>query len=54
MTATPQPGLIPIGAPTAHRSLAVVIPLLNEANGLKPLLARLIPVLNGLGLNGSD
>lgn len=49
MTATPQPP-IPIGAPTAHASLSVVIPALNEAAGLDPLLARLTPTLDGLGL----
>jgi glycosyltransferase involved in cell wall biosynthesis len=44
-------------APTARadgepqkRSLCVVVPVLNEERGLAPLLARLRPVLDGLGL----
>lgn len=49
MTATPQLP-IPIGAPTAHASLSVVIPALNESAGLAPLLARLTPTLDGIGL----
>jgi glycosyltransferase involved in cell wall biosynthesis len=50
MTTTILADPIPIGAPAAHRSLSVVVPLLNEANGLDALLARLVPVLQGLGL----
>ena len=50
MTATAHPGPIPLGAPTAHRSLAVVIPVLDEADGLDSLLARLVPALNSIGL----
>lgn len=49
MTATPSE-TIPIGAPTAHASLSVVIPMLNEALGIDLLLARLKPALEGLGL----
>ncbi len=41
---------LPFGAPTEHRSLAVVIPVLNEAAGIDPLLGRLVPALEGLAL----
>ena len=36
-----------------YRSLSVVIPVLNEAAGLEPLLARLAPVLDATGLEWS-
>jgi polyisoprenyl-phosphate glycosyltransferase len=51
MTAAAHTEPIPIGAPTEHRSLSVVIPVLNEADGLDPLLNRLLPVLMDLGLD---
>ncbi len=44
---------LPLGSPTAHQSLAVVIPVYNEAAGIDPLMAKLVPVLDGLGLNWS-
>jgi polyisoprenyl-phosphate glycosyltransferase len=50
MPTTAEAHPLPLGAPTAHRSLSVVIPVLNEADGLEPLLARLVPALNRLGL----
>jgi glycosyltransferase involved in cell wall biosynthesis len=34
-----------------HRSLSVVVPMLNEERGLEPLVARLRPVLESLGLD---
>ena len=39
----------PLGEPR-RRSLSVVVPVLNEERGLEPLIARLKPVLEGLGL----
>ena len=50
MSTTTHTEPLPLGAPTEHRSLSVVIPVLNEADGLDPLLNRLLPVLKGLGL----
>ena len=41
---------LPLGAPS-RRSLSVVVPVLNEERGLEPLIARLRPVLEGLGLD---
>lgn len=34
-----------------RRSLSVVVPVLNEERGLEPLVGRLVPVLEGLGLD---
>jgi polyisoprenyl-phosphate glycosyltransferase len=45
-----DPHALPLGAPTQHRSLSVVIPVLNEAKGLDQLLGRLVPALECLGL----
>jgi polyisoprenyl-phosphate glycosyltransferase len=53
MTTATHTDPMPLGAPTKHRSLSVVIPVLNEADGLEPLLGRLLPVLKGLGLKWS-
>jgi polyisoprenyl-phosphate glycosyltransferase len=53
MTTATHTDPLPLGAPTEHRSLSVVIPVLNEADGLAPLLDRLLPVLKGLGLKWS-
>ena len=35
----------------SRRSLSVVVPVLNEERGLEPLVDRLRPVLDGLGLD---
>lgn len=35
----------------ARRSLSVIVPVLNEETGLDPLIARLRPILDGLGLD---
>lgn len=50
-----SPAMPPLSGSVAapHRSVTVVIPVLNEATGLDPLLARLLPVLNGLGVDWS-
>ncbi len=53
MTATEHADPLPLGAPTPHQTLSVVIPVLNEADGINALLARLIPVLETLGLRWS-
>ncbi|MEQ1669777.1 MAG: glycosyltransferase family 2 protein [Hyphomicrobium sp.] len=53
MTASNPTEPLPLGAPTPHRSVSVVIPVLNEADGIAPLLARLIPALDGLNLRWS-
>ena len=50
MTTSTEIHPLPLGAPTEHRSLAVVIPVLNEALGIDPLLDRLVPVLEGVAL----
>ena len=39
------------GGEPRRRSLSVVVPVLNEERGLEPLIARLRPVLEGLGLD---
>jgi glycosyltransferase involved in cell wall biosynthesis len=41
----------PATAVPGRRLLSVVVPVLNEERGLDPLLARLRPVLEGLGLD---
>lgn len=44
---------IPFGAPVAHHTISVVIPVLNESRGIDPLLEHLVPALDGLGLSWS-
>ena len=39
------------GAPRRGRKLSVVVPGLNEERGIPPLVERLRPVLDGLGLD---
>jgi polyisoprenyl-phosphate glycosyltransferase len=41
------------GAGSPCRSLALVIPVLNEAMGLDPLLARLLPILESIDITWS-
>jgi polyisoprenyl-phosphate glycosyltransferase len=53
MPTTQHADTMPLGAPSPHQSLSVVIPVLNEASGINSLLARLIPVLESLGLSWS-
>lgn len=50
MTASHSAAPLPLGAPAPHQSLSVVIPVLNESDGIDPLLARLLPALDGLHL----
>ncbi len=49
---SPEPQITaPAAAEPRRRSLSVVVPVLNEERGLDPLLARLRPVLEGLGVD---
>ena len=49
----PEPHIAERSSPPRkrRRSLSVVVPVLNEERGLEPLVARLRPVLEGLGLD---
>lgn len=50
---TQLPAPPPQPAPADRRSITVVVPVLNEENGLDPLLVRLVPVLESSGLDWS-
>lgn len=56
MTHAPTADLVRAGGPRRHMPsqrplLSVVVPMLNEADNIEPLFARLIPVLDGLDVN---